>query len=137
MTEQLFTKKGRRYIPWGNLDLWDSQYDLMQINSFRLIHCPAPGHYRIRHEVQPDRAGFIAAALEAELAMEQALTERAKAHPALQTQPYTEEQQQIIKKFRDDMIATGALVPMYWNNSTASEIAKAGIDAVIKSHLKE
>jgi hypothetical protein len=46
-TETLYIKKGRRYIPWGNLgDRNWHDGDPMRIGTFRLIHCPAPGHYR-------------------------------------------------------------------------------------------
>ena len=127
----LYVKRGRRYIPWGHLEQdWHRDGDLMPIGTFRLVHCPAPGHYRTTHDVTPDTAAFLAAAEIAAAAMEQAMRERAVAVPQLGNTPYTAEQRRLIEQFRQDMAATGALVPSYWTSSSAYEIARAGIQAV-------
>jgi hypothetical protein len=105
MTEQLYVKKGRRYVPWGNTASWNSGNDAMKIGTFRLIHCPEPGYYRYRHDVTPDTAAFLAAAGLAQHAMEKAIHERAIATPldSSISVPHTPEQQAIIEKFRHDM----------------------------------
>lgn len=130
MSTHLYEKRGRRYIPWGNGDHWGSDRDAMQIGSFRLIHCPAPGHYRQRHDVAPDTAAFIAAVMVAQHAMEEAMNAAARAQPSVGPRPYTAQQIAIIDRFRADMAAAGALVPSYWVHGTAAEIALAGIKAV-------
>jgi hypothetical protein len=128
MTHQLYIKRGRRYIPWGNGSDWIADHDAMKIGSFRLIHCPDPGHYRTRHDVTADTAGWVAAAMIAQQAMEDAMRERAIAQP--QVQPYTYRQLRLIEQFRRDMAVEGGLVPSYWSHGTAFEIAQAGVDAV-------
>lgn len=130
MTTPLYTKHGRRYVLWGNLEgrNW-SDGDLMAVGSFRLTHCVAPGHYRYTHDVTPDTAAFLAAAEVAQLEMEQAMAEAASSSPS-NGNTYTSQQQRIIERFRRDMAAAGALVPTWWNSSSAREIAQAGIDAV-------
>lgn len=131
VNHQLYIKRGRRYIPWGNGTDWDSDHDAMEIGSFRLIHCPDPGHYRTRHDVTPDTAGWAAAAMIAQQAMEDAMRERAIAQP--QVQQYSKRQMELIEQFRRDMADAGGLVPSYWSHGTAFEIAQAGVDAVRRS----
>jgi len=129
---QLYEKRGRRYIPWGNGDRWDSDRDAMPIGGFRLIHCPAPGHYRYRHDVTPDRAAFAAAAMHCEHAMVEAMNTAAMARPGARGPvPYTAEQRAIIERFRRDMAAAGALVPEWWTSASAEDIARAGVEAVL------
>lgn len=127
----LYTKHGRRYRPWGHLEEnWHRGGDPMQAGTFRLVHCVASGHYRTTHDVTPDTAAFLAAAEIAAVAMEQAMRQRAVALPQLGNKPYTAKQRRLIEQFRQDMAATGALVPSYWTHASAREIAQAGIDAV-------
>ncbi len=128
---QLFEKRGRRYIPWGNGQIGWHDHDEMAIGEFRLIHCPAPGHYRQRGIVTPDRAAFLAAAEEAVQAMEEAMTAAAMARP----QPamgvlMTPQQMAIINRYRAEMAAAGAHFPHWWTNTSAADIARAGIEAV-------
>lgn len=131
MSEQLYVKRGRRYVPWGNGSHWDTDKDAMEIGTYRLIHCPAPGHFRYRYDVVPATAEWAAAAMLAEHAMQEAITSRAISQPSSPV-GYTTEQQQIIEQFRKDMAATGALAPTWWTSSSPMEIARAGVDAVIK-----
>jgi hypothetical protein len=133
MTHQLYIKRGRRYIPWGNGTDWSADHDAMEIGGFRLIHCPEPGHYRTRHDVTADTAGWVAAAMIAQDAMERAMQERAIAQP--QTQQYTKRQMELIEQFRRDMAAAGGLVPSYWSHGAPHEIAQAGVDAVQRVEL--
>ena len=129
-TETLYIKKGRRYIPWGNLSDRDwHDGDPMQIGTFRLIHCPAPGHYRYQHDVIPDTAAFLAACDVAQVAMENAMAERAVYTPDGGF-TYTAQQQAIIERFRKEMAAAGAMLPVFWQSSSPRDIAEAGIAAV-------
>jgi len=127
--ETLYTKHGRRYRVWGNAD-WS--VDVMKAGEYRLVYCSEDGCTRYGYEIKPDLAPSTAALTTIHYVMEQAILEKAKYSPSKGTQFYTEEQQNIIKKFRDDMAATGALVPDYWTSSSAYEIALAGIDALRK-----
>jgi hypothetical protein len=138
MSTQLFVKRGRRYYPWGNGDHYDNDYSAMKIGTCRLIYCPEPGHYRSRYDVTPESAGWMAAAMLAEYAMQEAMADRALAQPQPDFAPYTVEQQRLIEQFRQDMAAAGGLTPFYWTHSTPAEIAKAGVDAVKQhaNHLK-
>lgn len=126
----LYFKKGRRYYPWGNLqDYHRMGTDLMPAGTFRLVYCPEDGVTRFTTDVTPANAPVLAAMEKARWEMEQAILERARATPYM-SEKYTQEQQELIQKFRNDMAALGALVPMYWTNSTAWEIVEAGINAV-------
>jgi hypothetical protein len=130
VSEQLYVKRGRRYHPWGNGDHWGHDCDAMEAGTCRLIHCPEPGHYRQRSIVSPDAAAWVAAAMVAEHAMQEAIAARAIAAP--QVAPYTPKQLRLIEQFRRDMAAAGGLTPIYWTHSTPGEIVRAGIDAVRK-----
>jgi len=131
MTEQtLYIKKGRRYIPWGNERF---AKDVMKADTYRIMYCPADCHARYSYDVTPDTEAFVAAAMKAHFVMEEALIERAMAVPSKGSVPWTQEQKDLIQKFRDDMAATGALAPDYWTHGTAYEIVQAGIDALKKS----
>ena len=128
---QLYEKRGRRYIPWGNGQSRWHDHDGMAIGEFRLIHCPAPGHYRQRIVLPPDRAAFLAAAEEAQNAMEEAMAVAAVAKPQLAMgQLLTPEQLAIVDRYRAEMAAAGAHLPSWWVGTSAAMIAKAGIDAV-------
>lgn len=126
----LYIKEGRRYVPWGNLEDRSYFQDVMEVGTFKLVHCVENGHYRYRHDVTPDSAAFVAAAMIALDAMEKAMLEKAKSNPNKAPMPWTQRQKELIENFRSDMAATGALVPTYWTTSTAYEIAMAGIEAV-------
>jgi hypothetical protein len=128
--EILYTKKGRRYILWGNALSDGDRLDRnpMKAGSSRLTHCIADGHYRYTHDINPDHARFLAAADTAKDAMIDAITEAAKASP-VGIEEYTPEQQEIIKRFHREMLQAGAFAPT-WLYPGAHEIAQAGIDAV-------
>lgn len=124
----LYVKKGRRYVPWGNLG--DSHLlDAMQVDEYRLVHCSPDGYTRTFFRIEPDCAAFVAASTIAREAMEKAILEKAKARPSAEG-PYSPEQQKLIEEFREAMAKTGALVPSYWTVGSAWDIANAGIEAV-------
>jgi hypothetical protein len=125
----LYTKQGRRYIPYGNVSDWRyHDGDIMRAGEFRLTHCVGDGSTRYVYNVTPDNAAFLAACSIAQVAMEKAMGEAAISKPEPMT--YTTTQHEIIERFRQEMAATGGLVPAFWRNSSAAEIAAAGIAAV-------
>jgi hypothetical protein len=125
----LYTKQGRRYIPYGNVSDWRyHDGDIMRAGEFRLTHCVGDGSTRYVYNVTPDNAAFLAACSIAQVAMEKAMGEAAISKPEPMT--YTATQHEIIERFRQEMAAAGGLVPVFWRNSSAAEIAAAGIAAV-------
>lgn len=125
----LYTKQGRRYVPYGNVSDWRyHDGDIMRAGEFRLTHCVADCSNRYVYNVTPDNAAFLAACSIAQVAMEQAMREAAISKPEPMT--YTAKQHEIIERFRQEMAATGSLVPACWRNSSAADIAAAGIAAV-------
>lgn len=128
-TTTLYTKRGRRYVPYGNVSDWRYRDgDAMRVGEFRLTHCVGDGLTRYIYNVTPDTAVFLAACSIAQVAMEQAIMEAAKLKPEPMT--YTPKQQEIFERFRQEMAAAGGLLPIYWRDSSAAEIAAAGIAAV-------
>ena len=134
-TETLYVKRGDQYIAWGNTDSpLSSDRQAMKAGTFRLIHCSGDGAYRIRTDVTPDTAAFIAAASIAQDAMEQALIEAARVSPKV-TSALTAKQRKILKNFQDQMIKAGGFVPHYWHAASPNEIATAGVNAVLEQLL--
>jgi len=126
MSEIFYKKVGRKYVPVASGELYD--YDLKKANGFILTHrkdCQTAYEY----EVKPDNASFVAAAMVARQAMEEAIHEASKMHPSGGVKAYTPKQRKIIKQFQEDM---GGMAPVYWSSKTSWEIAQAGIDAVAK-----
>jgi len=133
--ETLYVKKGRRYVPWGTtVDRYNHDNDVMRVGQCRLTCCPEQGHKRYVYDVTPDTATFVAAAQVAQHAMEEAILQKAIAHPSADPTPYTEEQYALIQEFRQRMSQLGGLVPSHWVHGTAYEIAQAGINAVKQLH---
>jgi hypothetical protein len=128
-TTTLYTKHGRRYVPYGNVSDWNRDGDIMQAGEFRLTHCVGDGSTRYYYNITPDSAAFLAACSIAQVAMEKAMGEAAISKPD-STVFYTPQQREIIERFRQEMAATGGLAPVFWRNSNAAEIAAAGIAAV-------
>jgi hypothetical protein len=126
----LYTKRGRRYVPYGNISDWRCHDgDIMRAGEFRLTHCNGNGSNWYIYNITPDNAAFLAACSIAQVAMEQAMQEAAISKPD-PTVFYTPQQREIIERFRHEMAATGGLLPVFWRNSSAAEIAAAGIAAV-------
>lgn len=129
MSEQLFVKVGRRYVPWGNAERYDA--DMLRAGTWRMTYCHADGSSRYSYDVRPDTASFLAACELAMHAMECAIAAASVASPSMgRITPYTKAQLALVERFRADTAAAGGLVPSYWQHSTAREIAQAGIDAV-------
>lgn len=128
MSEPLYRKVGRRYEPVSSYEVMSG--DSMTVGTFRLTYSYADGSRRYSYDVRPDTAGFVAAALIAGKAMEDAIIEASIAQPHAAARPYTKRQQALVEKFRADMAAAGAMVPQWWEHKPAHQIVQAGIDAV-------
>ena len=124
MSETFYKKVGRKYVVVFSGELCD--YDLKKADGFILTY-RKDCHTAYEYEVKPDNAAFVAAAMVARQAMEQAIHEAAKMHPSGSIKAYTPKQRKLIKQFQADM---GGMAPHYWSGKTSWEIAQAGIDAV-------
>jgi hypothetical protein len=129
---ELYTKVGRRYVPFGNAYSWEYDADIMKAGTFRLTCCPGEGSYRYIYDVTPETAGFVAAAQLARGAMENAMQDAAIGKPSESLTMYTPKQRKIIERFRAEMAAAGGLLPTAWVLGGVHEIAQAGVDACRK-----
>lgn len=126
MTETLYKKVGRKYVPVS--DRWDGS-DQMRVGSFRLTYCYTSGGRRYEYEVTPATASWVAAAMIAKVAMEDAIRAKAVAKPHAAI-AYTKRQQEIIQRFRTEMSEAGGLMPEWWDHASAYELSQAAIKAV-------
>jgi hypothetical protein len=127
MSETVYIKRGRRYVPFSS---WERDIgDSMKVGTFRLTYAYSDGGRRYTYDVQPDTAGFVAAAQIARTAMEAAMRDAAIANPS-STTLYTKRQLDILARFRAEMAEAGGLLPTSWQHSSAYDISQAGIDAV-------
>lgn len=133
-SETLYVKRGDQYVPWGNTESLTTDRHGMKAGTFRLIQCSGDGAYRIRTDVTPDTAAFIAAATIAQDAMERALVEASRISPKVNTS-LTAKQRKILDRFQDQMLKAGGLVPHYWHAASPNEVATAGINAVLEQLL--
>lgn len=124
MSEIFYKKVGRKYVAVASGELYN--YELKQMNGFILTY-RKDGRTSYEYEVKPDNASFVAAAMVAKQAMEEAIHEASKMEPSGGVRNYTKKQLAIIKQFQVDM---GGMAPVYWSSKTSWKIAQAGIDAV-------
>lgn len=128
-TEILYEKVGRRYYPkW---DVWCDPRDMMKPGQFRLTYAYGEGGRRYEYDVTPATAAWVAAAMLARHAIEEAIREAAPAKPS-EPRVYTKKQQNIIKRYRAEMATAGGNLPEWWSITSPRDIAKAAIDAVNK-----
>lgn len=133
MSEILYRKVGRKYVPAYDVTRgYDN--DHMAVGTWRMVYAYADGGRRYEYGVKPDTASFRAAAMLARDKMIAAMDAAAKSCPNLMRsekgKPYTKQQLEIIFRFRDSMVATGAMLPEWWTGASAPEIADAAIKAV-------
>ena len=122
--ETLYRKKpSGRYEIMGESELMDRI--IMPPQGFVLTH-RAAGATQWEYAVQPDTAGFMAAAMVARQAMEDAIRDAATYHTQA-VRPYTKKQLACIEQFKRDM---GMVHPYWWTQTSARDIAQAAIDAV-------
>lgn len=125
-TEPLFKKVGRRYVPVQTY--WHEHHDIdrMAVGTFRLTYAYCDGGRRYEYDVKPDTAGFVAAAMVAKVAMEDAIKSASTLRPSGVTR-YTKAQMECIERFQKEM---AGLAPTHWQGAAAHEIADAAIRAV-------
>jgi hypothetical protein len=121
----LYEKKGRKYVPVAVE--WDRE--TLKCGQFRMHYAYEDGGGMYFYDVTPDTAGFVAAAMIAHKAMEQAIRDATPPSPHIPTY-YTKKQRAIIERYRVEMLQTGGMLPDWWQHTTTWDIAKAGIDAV-------
>lgn len=120
----LYEKIGRKYVPVQI----DYDRDTLKCGQFRLHYAYEDGAGMYFYDVTPDTAGFVAAAMIAHKAIEQAIRDATPANP--RPLDYTKKQLAIINRYRAEMIEAGGLFPQWWQHTSSWDIAKAGIDAV-------
>lgn len=121
MTETLYKKVGRRYVPVAEFD--PALYNSLPKGSHLIT--VQPGSTSCRHRVEPALAPMIAAGIYAEEAMTSAMVETSKLR--LGREPYTREQQvawQALAEAFDDRLAT-------LNGPAAQDISAAGVTAMM------
>jgi hypothetical protein len=116
-------KPNGRYEPIVEAEKYD--YVTMPANGFTLTF-REDGCTRYEYAVKPDNAGFVAAAMVARAAMEDAIRQAATYRPSAPI-PYTKKQLKLIDKFKIEM---GMLYPTWWEQTSAREIVQAGLDAI-------
>ena len=126
-TEILYEKVGRRYVPRWNV--WADSRDMMRPGQFRLTYAYGGGGYRYEYDVTPAIAAWVAAAMIARHAIEEAIREAAPAKPAM-PRIYTAKQMGIITRYRAEMAAAGGNLPEWWSVTSPQDIADAAIKAL-------
>lgn len=130
--EVLYKKQGRKYVPVYDVAR-DYDSDYMQVNTWRMVYAYDNGARRYEYDVQPDTASFKAACMLAEQAMLKKIEEAVACVPSgHQPKQYTKKQLDLLEKFRHDMRAAGGFVPDWWQYCSASDLVKAGIDAMLE-----
>lgn len=124
----LYEKRGRKYVPVAAY--WAEGRDKMKVGEFRLTYCYSDGARRYEYNVTPATAPFVAAAMIAKVAMEDAIRERVISTNHINTVPYTKKQLAILKRFRQEMADAGGLLPNWWQHTSAYELSEAAIKAV-------
>jgi hypothetical protein len=126
----LYEKRGRKYVPYSLAWHYERDQDQMKVGEFRLTYCYSNGGRKYEYSVTPATAPFVAAAMVAREAMEQAIRDKVVATNHIKSQPYTKKQLAIIERFRKEMVAAGGLLPFWWENTSARDLSAAAIKAV-------
>jgi hypothetical protein len=128
MSRALYEKRGRRYVPV--VHDWDDSTDRMRVGEFRLTYCYRDGARRYEYAVTPATAAWVAAAEIAREAMEAEIAKAAASTANLTLRAYTQRHLKIIERFRAEMVAAGGMLPQWWNQASARDIATVGVEAV-------
>ena len=128
MTEKLYKKVGRKYVPVSAYWYENERADSMKVGTFRLTYAYADGGSLYEYNVTPATAPFMAAAMIAKNAMCEAIHKQSQMRPS-GIRNYTKKQLELIEKFKADM---GGMYPSHWQENSAYEIADAAIKAVIE-----
>lgn len=117
-------KPNGRYEPVGEAEHYD--HIIMPPQGYTLTY-RKDGVTQWEYAVRPDNASFVAAAMVSREAMEDAIRRAATYTPAT-NRPYTKKQLGYIEEFKQKM---GMAYPHYWTQTSARDIAQAGLDAVV------
>jgi hypothetical protein len=126
----LYEKRGRKYVPYSLVWHYERDQDQMKVGEFRLTYCYSNGGRKYDYAVTPATAPFVAAAMVAREAMEQAIRDKIVATNHIKSRPYTKKQLAIIERFRKEMSDAGGFLPTWWENASVYEISEAAIKAV-------
>ena len=121
--ETWFRKVGRKYLPVVEAEKYD--YMTLPAQGFTLTY-RRDGLTQYEYSVRPDNASFVAAAMVARTAMEEAIRQAAT-YKASGPTLFTRHQRELIERFKRDM---GMAYPKWWQETSARDISQAGIDAV-------
>ena len=116
-------KPNGRYEPVVEAEKYD--YQTMPAQGFTLTY-RKDGMTQWEYDVKPDNASFLAAAIIARVAMEEALRTAATYKPGT-GQKFTKKQIALIEQFKTDM---GMSYFSWWQETSSRDVAQAGIDAV-------
>lgn len=131
-TTPLYKKEGRRYVVACNIEsVWEyGSHDVMKPGEFKLVYAYKDGAKRHQYGITPDTAGFVAAAMVAEVTMADAMHEAWRYTAAAPyAEPFTKKQQAAVAQARNILEAAG-IFSMTWHHGAAQDVARAGIDAV-------
>ena len=128
MTETVYKKVGRKYVPLAVRWYEDARMDQMPVGTFRLLYAYSDGGRRYEYNVTPATAPMVAAMTIGRAAMEEAVRDACKMRPST-PQSYTKKQRALIEKFRADM---GGLMPSWWTENSAYVISERAMQAVME-----
>ena len=132
MSEILYRKVGRRYVPVSRSWRLDSPSISAPIGQYVLAYSYAEGGQSFSYTAKPDTAGFIAAVLAFRSEFAAAMNDRAPSIHMPEKKRYGKEEKKLIEKFRKDMAAIGSLIPTFWKSTSADELVDAAIDAMMR-----
>lgn len=133
MSEILYRKVGRKYVPYLRSFSFDEPSLHVPIGKYALIYAFAENGRSYSYQATPDTAGFIAAVHAFKHEFVDAINRRIPATPTENpAKHWTKKQKALIDKFRDDMVATGALKPIEWQYLYPDELVDEALEEMLK-----
>lgn len=127
MSDILYKKVGRKYVPQSRT----FDYETTQpVGSFMLTYAYTDGGRAYNYAVTPDTASFVAAAMVAQKALEQAIRDKSEYRPDARGTSLTKKQAAILLEYRKKMREAGGNMPSWWSSSSSYELSQFAIDAV-------
>lgn len=126
MSDILYKKIGRKYIPQSRV--FDFEH-AMPVGSFMLVYAYTDGGKQYEYSVTPDTASFVAAAMIAKKAMQEAIQNKSEYKP-IRPAKWTKKQAEIMDEYQYKMRLAGGTFPIWWGASSSHELADAAINAV-------
>ena len=127
MSDILYKKVGRQYVPQSRI--FDFEH-AMPVGSFMLVYAYTDGSKQYEYSVTPDTASFVAAAMIAKKAMQEAIQNKTEFKPDMRGIHWTKKQAAVLIEFRKKMREVGGTLPTWWSSSSSHELADAAINAV-------